>query len=78
MKANKRHWSWSGSAPPAACRRPEAWWEPLLALSVPSRILRVLFAFLIAAVAAFLIYQGIQERSGASLTTRPAPRDEAA
>jgi uncharacterized protein len=48
----------------------------LLALSVPSHNLRVLFAFLTAAVALFLIYQGIQERRGAPLTARPAPKDE--
>jgi uncharacterized protein len=48
----------------------------LLALSVPSSTLRVLFAFLIAAVAVFLIYQGIQERRGSSLTAPADPKDE--
>jgi uncharacterized membrane protein YfcA len=48
----------------------------LLALSVPSRILRVLFAILIAAVALFLIYQGIRGHKGALPVTSLHPRDE--
>jgi uncharacterized membrane protein YfcA len=48
----------------------------MLALSVPSRTLRLLFAFLIAAIAVFLIYEGIRERRGALLAPRPGPEDE--
>jgi uncharacterized membrane protein YfcA len=48
----------------------------LLALSVPSRTLRLLFAFLIAAIAVFLIYQGIRERRSTLLAPRPGPEDE--
>jgi uncharacterized membrane protein YfcA len=48
----------------------------LLALSVPSRTLRLLFAFLIAAIAVFLIYQGIRGSRGALLAPRPGPKDE--
>jgi uncharacterized membrane protein YfcA len=49
----------------------------LLALSVPSHTLQVLFAFLIAAVAVLLIYQGIRERRAPSLSAGPDPKDEA-
>jgi uncharacterized protein len=48
----------------------------LLALSVPSHTLRILFAVLIAAVAMFLIYQGIRGSKGALPISAPHPREE--
>jgi uncharacterized protein len=46
----------------------------LLALSVPSHTLKVLFAILIAAVAVFLIYQGIRGAKGAVPISTSDPR----
>ena len=48
----------------------------LLALSVPSHTLRLLFAVLIAAVAVFLIYQGIRGAKGAVPISTSHPRGE--
>jgi uncharacterized protein len=48
----------------------------LLALSVPSHTLRVLFATLIAAVAVFLIYQGVRGSRGALPISASHPREE--
>jgi uncharacterized protein len=48
----------------------------LLALSVPSHTLRVMFAILIAAVAVYLIYQGIRGSKGALPLSESYPRDE--
>ena len=48
----------------------------LLALSVPSHTLRVMFAILIAAVAVFFIYQGIRSAKGAVPISTSHPRGE--
>jgi uncharacterized membrane protein YfcA len=48
----------------------------LLALSVPSHTLRVMFAILIAAVAVFFIYQGIRGSKGALPISTSHPREE--